>query len=164
MCLAACGNTASALDFSFSFVNSGHWANAGSPTDVVQGRILGLNEGNNWQVVTVWVDSVVPSLDPDFASPGLPHSFTSNIDAVVTGGVLISANFSATDGNYSIRLNGAYFSLANFTQAYIYDGNVTFAALGSGDPAPVPDSGAATCLLLGAGLVAVGALRNRVVR
>lgn len=158
--LASAGTQALALDFSFFFENSGQWANAGSPTDIVYGRILGLHEGNNYQQVTVWVDSVVPALDPDFAVPGLPHSWTSYVDANVTGGLITYANFSATDAYYAIRLNGALFSLDDFTQGYSYGGNVTFTPLGDTTGPSVPDGGT-TVFLLGIGLSILGLVRRK---
>ena len=156
LALAVAATPASAIDFKWSFVNSGQWANAGSPTDVVSGRILGLNEGPNWQVVTVWVDQVDPSLDPDFAAPGfpgLPYSWSANVSAVVTSGNITSLNFSSPHGDpyYSIRLNPALFSLSNWSQSYIYEGLVTFTPITTSTGSRTPDGGS-SLLLLGIGV------------
>lgn len=153
--LIALSTPALALDFQFSFQNTG--GNAGSASDVITGRILGLNEGANFQNVGVILDSVTPSLDPAFTSP-LPYSWNSAIIATVTGGVLNSVSFSASDGIYAISLNTSYFSLAGFNKYYL--GTVHFTPITTSGIPAVPDGGT-SLLLLGMSMTAIGWMRRK---
>jgi len=156
-----------ALDFTYSFVNTG---GAGTTIgSVVTGRILGLQDNSfNFLGATVTFDSVSTGFDPGFSAT----SWTEAGIFQVVGGVLVSVNFSgdvahesnpAANEVITIQTgNRDFVAYNNFTK-YYYDGAAaaTFTPLST--PSAAPDA-TSTLGLLVAGAVGLETLRRRQAR
>src|SRR4051812_18689374 len=82
-----------ALDFNYSFVNDAGFGT--DPSAVVAGSILGLNEGWNFQQITVTLDSISDG-DPNHF---VPHNWFDYGTFDVVSGQIVSAAFSSYDGS-----------------------------------------------------------------
>lgn len=140
-----------ALNFTWEFTNAVPPGDLGSDGDLIAGTILGLNEGWNFQVVTVTFDTVNGGAPSDGIGPQV---WSSNITANVTGGVITSFSFSNNNGAAAILLSDSaaeFVSNDGYTHFYSSgDSEVRFA------PLSVPDGGVTLVLLvLGVGGLAI---------
>jgi hypothetical protein len=152
--LALLSTQAFALDFQYTFENLN--GDVGSPTDIVTGRILGLNDNSfNFQPVTVTLDSVSPSIDPAFKA----YTWTDFGLFFVLGGNMLFQSWSSNDGSYAINLdtfNAPFVATSDFTKYYLGgEESLIITPLSS-----VPDGGS-TQILLGVGLVGLALLHRK---